>query len=412
MKSLWSPLFQTCLLAGVIGLLPGIFAQDTQPELVSRRGGGPTWKNVKELEAAATAGNAQAQAQLGEQLLRGDRIAKDGSRGLALLEQAARAGVASAAFRIGMLLDNGEGVVGDRTRAVEYFRAAAAGGVAEAYHNVGAAYASAHGVKRDYVEALGWLILSTKHGASIDAERAVRDRIQQLKHPEWIPAGEKRSAAIEQELAQKTVAQLLPPAAPLIFRESAEGAGQAGGASGLQFQSPTGRSLSWPSLPDLERAAERGETSALAALGQVLLEGKLAPEDLPRARTLLERAATAGSVDAAQLLAELYARGGKVPTDAAQSFKYNLQAARGGSPRAMFNTAALLSNGLGTPRDFTEALAWFIVAKQHGIDRDSEKRIRDYLAKTAPDQIAVGEKRALTLLQEIEENKKQQSSGN
>jgi uncharacterized protein len=383
-------------------LLPSLVAQDAAPELVSKTAGGVPWKNLAELKAAAAKGDPRARAQLGEQLLRGDRVPKDGAQALALLEQAARAGVGAAAFRIGMLLDDGDGVAQDRGRALGYFRAAAAGGVSEACHNVGAAYAGAHGVKRDYAEALGWLMLATKRGAGGEAEQAVRERIKRLNRPEWIAAGEKRAAEIERELAKETVAGLLPAPAPLIYNGGPEGNGgaSAGGAA-LSFRSPTGSLLSWPGLGDLERAAERGETPALAALGQILLEGKLATEDFPRARTLLERAAEAGSVDAAQLLAEMHTRGGKVPPDAAKAFNYNLQAARGGSPQAMFNTGALFSNGLGTPRNFTEALAWLIVAKKHGIERDSEQRIRDYLAKTAPDQISIAEKRAEALAREI-----------
>jgi len=50
--------------------------------------------------------------------------------------------------------------------ATRYFRAAAAAGGGEAYHNIGAAYASGRGVKPDLAEALGWLTLAAKHGAS------------------------------------------------------------------------------------------------------------------------------------------------------------------------------------------------------------------------------------------------------
>ena len=60
----------------------------------------------------------------------------------------------------------------------------------------------------------------------------------------------------------------------------------------------------------------------------------------------------------------------------------------------MANTGALFANGTGTNRNFTESLAWLIVAKQHGIDLGSESRIRDYLARSAPEQIALAEKHA------------------
>ncbi len=199
---------------------------DSAPVLLSRTGGGNTWSDLAELQAAAQKGNPKAEAQLGELLWRGEGVTQDRQRALSLLEKAARASEGSAAFRIGMLLDDGDGVKQDRERALAYFRAAAAGGVAEAFHNLGAAYASARGVKRDYVEALGWLILAGKHGADARAETALREHIQELKRPEWIAAGERRATEIEQEFARRKMVEFLPSASPLLLAESPPAAGR------------------------------------------------------------------------------------------------------------------------------------------------------------------------------------------
>jgi hypothetical protein len=172
------------------------------------------WSNLAELERYAAAGNLNACAQLGEQLLRGDGIAKNIPRALSLLERAARGGIGSAAFRLGMIYDDGNGVTQDRSRALAYFRAAAAGGEKEAFFNVGAAYVGAHGVKRDYTEGLAWIILAAKRGAGGNTEQTVRARILKLRHPEWITAAEQRAPAIERELAAATPAALLPTSSP------------------------------------------------------------------------------------------------------------------------------------------------------------------------------------------------------
>ncbi|MEO7413286.1 MAG: hypothetical protein ABIZ81_08000 [Opitutaceae bacterium] len=421
--------------AFVVGGVSVATAQDSAPQVISKKGGGVAWKNPAELKAAALAGNPAAQAQFGEALLRGDGVPQNGAQALELLEKAARAGVASAAFRIGMLLDDGDGVAQDRARALGYFRAAAAGDVAEGYHNVGAAYAGAHGVKRDYVEALGWLILATKRGAAADSEQAMRAQILKLKRPELIAAGEKRAPEIERELAGKPLASFLPPAAPLAYSgNSSHAAGNAAPASnapgatavtsggvvtlgavtvsdsatspgddpGLSITSPSGRTLRWANRDALQQAADRGEPDALFALGQKLVEEKNTSAEIARAVTLLERGAKAGSVDAAQQLATHYTQGGKVTANAAKAFQYNLQAARGGLPQAMANTGAFLANGMGTKQNATESLAWLIVAKQNGVDPGSEKRIRDHLVKNAPQQVGVAEKRAAVLQREIE----------
>lgn len=192
-------------------------AKDAGPVLMSRTGGGGgAWSDVKELQLAAAKGNPKAEAQLGEMLLRGESIAKDEKRAVALLEKAARAGHSGAAFRIGMLLAHGEsGVANDPVRALGYFRAAAAGGEKEAFFNIGAAHASARGVKRDYGEALGWLIVARQHGADASTETALRAQIK--SQPAWIAKGERRAKEIALEFAGKKVVDLLPPPASLEF---------------------------------------------------------------------------------------------------------------------------------------------------------------------------------------------------
>jgi hypothetical protein len=205
-----------------LGLLLTLFAadlavgaQESAPVLLSRTGGGGgTWADLKELQAAAAKGNPKAETHLGEMLLRGDGVPPDETRAVALLEKAARAGQSAAAFRIGMLLSQGEnGVARDHVRALAYFQAAAAGGEVEAFFNLGAAHANGRGVKRDYAEALGWLIVARQRGADASAEQSLRAQLK--SRPTWIETGERRAKEIEAELKDKQVVDLLPPPASL-----------------------------------------------------------------------------------------------------------------------------------------------------------------------------------------------------
>jgi hypothetical protein len=193
--------------------------ENSPPVLLARTGGGGgTWADLKELQAATAKGDPRAEAQLGEMLLRGDGVARDEQRAVALLEKAARAGHSGAAFRIGMLLAHGEGgLAHDPERALAYFRAAAAGGEAEAFFNIGAAYASARGVRRNYAEALGWLIVARQRGAEAGPENSLRAQLQ--RWPNWIATGERRALEIAAEFQDKRVVDLLPPAAPLATSE-------------------------------------------------------------------------------------------------------------------------------------------------------------------------------------------------
>jgi hypothetical protein len=171
---------------------------DTAPELVSTEGGGPRWKNLKELRAHAEKGDARAGFELGERLLLGNGVEANPAEGRAWLEKAARAGEAAALFRLGKMHADGLGVPEDPARAHECFLAAARGGVPEAMHNVGAALVSGRGVKRDYTEGLAWLIVATKSGADSDSEQ--RTRAHLAKRPAVIAAAEKRAQEIQESL--------------------------------------------------------------------------------------------------------------------------------------------------------------------------------------------------------------------
>lgn len=385
------------------------WAQDSRPRLLSTTGGGAVaGLSLGELTAAANRGDPRARARLGEKLLAGNDVPKDVPRALVLLEQAARVGVASAAFRIGMLLDDGTVVARDRVRALAYFRAAAAGGEGEAFYNVGVAYAGAHDVKRDYVEGLAWLILATKRGADADGEQTVRERLVKIHRGELIEQAEARAPELEAELAGKSATAQLPPAGPLVWlgdespAPNTPAASQGRAVPSVRMVLPVSGYQAWSDLPALKDAAGRREPDAMAALGQVLLDGKLAPADQPRALALLEQAAQAGSADAAQLLADLYTKGDRVASDDAKAFAFTLQAARGGCSLAMYNLGALYANGRGTARDYTASLAWFIVAEKQGFSAGAaERNIRAYLERNAPAEVAVAEKRAAAFLLEI-----------
>ncbi len=409
-------------------------AMDTGPVLLSTKGGkgGATLADIRK---DAAAGDPKACGQLGQMLLRGEGMAQDVPRAMTLLERGARGGDAQSAFRLGMVLDDGVLVPRDRIYALMYFRAAAAGGIPEAYYNVGAAYASGRGgVPGDHVEGLAWLILATQHGIAADGEQQFRDHILGLGHPEWIKGAEEFAPTLQKDLNKRGMLAYLPPAAPppvmqstadqIAARATAKAPTPNGQAKvnavkvpsreiasptlpapaepavpegpSVRIVSPMGHFREWPSLAILERDADpaRGDLGAQSAWGQVLVEGKLMPEDADRALAVLERAARDGSADAAFQLAELYTKGAKVVKNDEKAFVYSLQAARGGAWQAAFNVGAFYANGRGTPIIYSEALAWLIVARRNHIERGAEQRIRDYLQKSAPQQIPIAEKRA------------------
>jgi TPR repeat protein len=413
-------------------------AQDSAPKLLSRKGGIGAQSSTAQLERAAAAGDVSACAELGERLVSGTGMKRDVARALPLLEKAARAGQAKAAFRLGNLLEHGNGVAEDHARALGYFRAAAVGGNTEAYYNVGAAYASGRGVKRDFVEGLAWMILARQHGAPMDGEANIRQYLVDAKRVDWIERGEARAPVLAKELAAHPPEFFLPPEAPWVATEPSPVSSSTNGDSApptksarrgpitvpalaephLEVPTPpagpqdpgppvrvttiNGRRLSWPGLTTLEREGRENKPAALYALGQIYLDGKVVPADVDRALMYFERGADAGSVDASFRLADIYIHGRLAPMDEKRAFKYMLFAARHGARTAIFNTGALYANGRGTEKNYTEALAWFLVAEKYGADFGAGYQVKDYLQKTAPDQVTAAEHRAQELWAEIE----------
>ena len=189
-----------CVAARPAGKAKG--GDDSLPELVSTTGGdGGGWANVDELKKAAEGGNAKAQAQFGELLLRGDQVKQDVPRALTMLEQAANQNDANAAFRLGKIYDDGDPMPKDYAKALHYYHIAASAGVAEAQYNLGAMYVSARGVKRDYAEGLAWLRVAAKNGADPTGEQQVRMRLEQSKRTRLIQQGEQRAEEIARAIA-------------------------------------------------------------------------------------------------------------------------------------------------------------------------------------------------------------------
>ena len=332
------------------------------------------------------------------------------------LEKAARSGDAAAALRLGEMLEHGTDLAPDPTRAVAYYRAATLGGNMEAAHNYGAALAAGRGIRRDYKEALAWLIVARQRGDTSGADDQVRERLQKLGRGPLISEAEKLAESLATEAPAADVIAALPPPAALTFVDTAESTEVVDivdfgkeASSTTQAGKPQvvvvtllGRRLTWPTVTDLERAADRGEPAALGALGRLLVAGKLVPADPLRATVLLEKSAAAGDADAAHQLADLFSEGVHVTRDDEKAFTYFLQAARGGSLAAMVNTGAYYTNGRGTPRDYVKGLTWLIVAKRYGLDRGQEARLRSHLAARDPAQVQQAETAAAELIREID----------
>ena len=114
---------------------------------------------VKKLKADAEAGNAAAQAALGEcyasfRLCEG--VPRDDAKAREWFEKAASRGDAEALYNLGVMHAKGRSVRQDYAAARALWEKAAAQGHARAQANLGVMHKNGHGVKKDNAAAREW----------------------------------------------------------------------------------------------------------------------------------------------------------------------------------------------------------------------------------------------------------------
>jgi TPR repeat protein len=114
----------------------------------------------------ATAGNTNAQLQLGIRYLGGTNVQPNYPEAVKWLEQAAQSGNAQAEFLLGTLYQTGQGVKRDYTNALLWFEKAAAQKHREALYNLGSLYGSGRGVAQDSEKAAHYYLQAAELGDS------------------------------------------------------------------------------------------------------------------------------------------------------------------------------------------------------------------------------------------------------
>lgn len=159
---------------------------------------------------------------------------------------------------------------------------------------------------------------------------------------------------------------------------------------------------SWADLSELQKDAKAGKPPALAALGEMMVNGEDVPKDIPNGMDMLRRASAAGESNASFRLGKIYEEGKFLPADPQKAIEYYHKAALAGVAEAAYNLGAMYVSARGVPRDYKEGLAWIIVATKHGAEADGEQRVRDRLTAThRGDIIPAAEVRANELEVEV-----------
>ena len=116
------------------------------------------------LMAAAQAGNAAAQYEMGMRYLDGRGELRDFKTAALWFEKAASQGLAPAQYRLGAFYEKGLGVARDLTKAKTYYELAAKSGNPRAMHNLAVLTAEGVNGSADYPNAVNWFRQASEYG--------------------------------------------------------------------------------------------------------------------------------------------------------------------------------------------------------------------------------------------------------
>jgi len=126
------------------------------------------------------------------------------------------------------------------------------------------------------------------------------------------------------------------------------------------------------------KAAEAGDSDAMAALGFLYMQGKEVNLNYVEARNWFQKAADLGCSDGLVGLGCLSYWGYGVGKDVRKAADYFLQAAEAGNADGMYYYALVLYDGLGIAQDYKLAAEWFEKAAEGGNTDAMRKLARMY----------------------------------
>lgn len=320
---------------------------------------------------AASAGEAQAMAQLGALHETGRGVPKDRGAMLDWLRKAAAAGHTPIKRVLAAKLDVAGASAADKAEAAELRRSAAAAGdalaamayarrlppeaatpwltqaaaagVAEAQARLGHAYLNGDGAPQDDAEARIWL-----GRAAAQEDAGALFTLGRLDWNSDTAAGRlaahqamERAARLGHAEAQYRVAKAFVDDERRYLVEDA-------------------------ALKYLERAAKSGHAAAQAELGLLYEDGRIVARDTVEAAAWYRKAAAAGDALALNNLAALHRRGDGVEADDAEAARLFRRSAEAGYAVAAYNLAAMYYQGVGVAEDMAEARVWFVRAAEGG----------------------------------------------
>ncbi len=337
------------------------------------------------LLAMAEAGDAHAQARLGDMYFNGRGVSKDFDQALEWLRKAAQQGDTDAKLDLGLMSARGEGVPQDYSEALQWFYQAASQGDREAQFNLAELYLLGEGVTIDYAVGIEWLRkAAVQNSPEAECELAglyhdglgvTQDYIAALDllHK----AASQGSHEAEYELGKyyligDGVPQDDSQAAQWFLKAADRGNAQAQNALGYMYEQGHGVVQSYDdALRWYHKAASVGYPKAQLNLGLMYEDGEGVAQDFSQAMRWYRAAAAQGDGVAEANLGAMYWKGRGVPKDYVQAFQWFFKAASQGNAEAQYSLGAMYDEGRGVRKDYAQAAEWYERAATQG-NRDAQ----------------------------------------
>ncbi|MBI4695763.1 MAG: sel1 repeat family protein [Gammaproteobacteria bacterium] len=302
---------------------------------------------VSALQGLVENGDTQAQVRLGAMYQKGEGVARDPAKALALYTAAAQRGNADALYNLGNLYLMGEGVKQDDGWALTYYRQAAAQGHALAQKNMEQLYRAAGIDPPGANPAAPEAAAANPPVPEASAPPAATEAATATARPTYTDDELKaiqlaRSHGIRIDLSKVAGGAAGDDAAGVIAESQEEGA-----AFGIDV-------------------SEEDATAPAAPPSLDAVKAQLARGDAPEAVMQLGALAAAGNGEAQLMMAERLADKRKPEYDESRSLQWLQRAAGSGQPEAEFRLAEKYFRGQGVSADEATAITLYRAAAAAG----------------------------------------------
>ncbi|MGA7398627.1 MAG: AMIN domain-containing protein [Candidatus Sulfotelmatobacter sp.] len=293
------------------------------------------------LRLASNRGFIAAEESMGIFCQLGFGMAPDKAQAVSWYTKAAQQGSKDAATSLALMYSTGDGIQKDTAKAATWFRSAAEAGDATAQLNLASLYHRGEGLPQDDVQAALWLTKAADQGL-LPAMLELGKWDLQPEHGKNLDAAinwYKKAADLGDASAQAALGDIFSD------QEFAR----------VDFA----QAVIWYRM-----AADRGDRAGELGLGTRYLLGQGVPQNLEEARRWLTPAANQGHPYAEFLLAKMFEAGQGGPADAAAAARYYERAANYGIPEAQYRFGLLLASDRTNATSLVSAYKWLVLAQQ------------------------------------------------